>query len=153
MFHSQVEAQRFNFLILINQWKLVICMKYTSCKVYFNYTFQMSCFSCEASDCVWATEKERYPTCLPSQGSYWLYVCPIHSRYQTGNLWKILLVWDWIPYGGWMLVYGRISMKTELVEGVVCGVLLMNCFSRDRYHLICITQEIRYHKTGQSINQ
>ena len=47
-----------------------------------------------------------YPTCLPSQGSYWLYVCPIHSRYQTGNLWKILLVWDWIPYGGWMLVYG-----------------------------------------------
>ena len=52
-----------------------------------------------------------------------------------------------------MLVYGRISMKTELVEGVVCGVLLMNCFSRDRCHLICITQEIRYHKTGEPINQ
>ena len=49
--------------------------------------------------------------------------CPIHSRYLTGNLWKILLVWNWIPYGGWMLVYGRIPMKAELVEGVVvlCG--------------------------------
>ena len=52
-----------------------------------------------------------------------------------------------------MLVYGRISMKTELVEGLVCGVLLMNCFSGDRYHLICITQEFRYHKTGRPINQ
>ena len=45
--------------------------------------------------------------------------CPIHSRYLTGNLWKILLVWNWIPYGGWMLVYGRIPMKAELVNGVV----------------------------------
>ena len=59
MFHSQVEAQHFSFLILINQSKLVICMKYTSCEVYIKYTFKMSCFSCEASDCVWATEKER----------------------------------------------------------------------------------------------
>ena len=51
------------------------------------------------------------------------YTCPIHSRYMTGNLWKILLVWNWIPYGGWMLAYGRIPMKAELVEGVVvlCG--------------------------------
>ena len=58
----------------------------------------------------------------------WIYncipdACPIHSRYMTGNLWKIQLVWNWIPYGGWMLVYGRIPMKAELVEGVVvlCG--------------------------------
>ena len=50
-------------------------------------------------------------------------VCPLHSRYLTGNLWKILLVWSWIPYGGWMLEYGQIPMKAELVEGVVvlCG--------------------------------
>ena len=45
--------------------------------------------------------------------------CPIHSRYLTGNLWKILLVWNWIPYGGWMLVYDRIPMKAELVNRVV----------------------------------
>ena len=45
--------------------------------------------------------------------------CPVHSRYLTGNLWKILLVSNWIPYGGWMLVYDRIPMKAELVEGVV----------------------------------
>ena len=29
----------------------------------------------------------------------------------------------------------------------------MNCFGRNRCHLICITQEIRYHRTGQPINQ
>ena len=50
-----------------------------------------------------------------------------------------------------MLVYGRISMKTELVEGVVW------CFADELFQqrpvLICITQDIRYHKTGQPINQ
>ena len=30
---------------------------------------------------------------------------------------------------------------------------LMNCFGRSRCHLICITQEIRYHRTGHTINQ
>ena len=45
--------------------------------------------------------------------------CPVHSRYLTGNLWKMLVVWIWIPYGGWMLVYGRIPMKAELVNRVV----------------------------------
>ena len=29
----------------------------------------------------------------------------------------------------------------------------MNCFGRSRCHLICITQEIRYHRTGHTINQ
>jgi len=29
----------------------------------------------------------------------------------------------------------------------------MNCFGRNRCQLICITQEIRYHRTGQPINQ
>ena len=146
----------------INQqvWNLKTHATCSSLFVVFNYKCAPDAcpFCCDVNLAIRETHhptpgNSAYPTCLPSQGSYWRYVCPIHSRYQTGNLWKILLVWDWIPYSGWMLVYGRISMKTELVEGVVCGVLLMNCFSRDRYHLICITQEIRYHKTGQPINQ
>ena len=35
-----------------------------------------------------------------------------------------------------MLVYGRIPMKTELVNVVVSGVWLMNCFGRSRCRLI-----------------
>ena len=36
-----------------------------------------------------------------------------------------------------------------------CGGVMwpMNCFGRSRCHLICITQEIRYHRTGRTINQ
>ena len=37
--------------------------------------------------------------------------------------------------------------------GRCSGVWPMNCFGRNRCHLICITQEIRYHRTGQPINQ
>ena len=45
--------------------------------------------------------------------------CPIHSRYLAGNLLKVLLVWNWIPNSGWMLLYDRIPMKAELGNGVV----------------------------------
>ena len=31
--------------------------------------------------------------------------------------------------------------------------MIADCFGTNRCHLICITQEIRYHRTGQPINQ
>ena len=51
--------------------------------------------------------------------------CPPHT-FQISD-WKLVedttCMKYWIPYGGWMLVYDRIPMKAELVEGVVvlCG--------------------------------
>ena len=92
-------------------------------------------------------------TCCDHGSTTASHPCPIHSRYMTGNLWKILLVWNWIPYGGWMLAWAWPDSNESWTCGRCSGVMWpMNCFGRSRCHLIYTTQEIRDHRTGQPIN-
>ena len=86
-----------------------------------------------------------YPTCLPSQGSYWLYVCPIHSKNQTGNLWKILFVWDWIP-----LRWLDACVWPDFNENWTCGRCSLWCFADELFQQRPVS--LKLHNTRDQIS-
>ena len=55
-------------------------------------------------------DPQMHPRCLPHT----------YSRYLTGNVWKIYYLCEigFLTVAAWVLVYGQIPVKAELVEGV-----------------------------------
>ena len=87
-------------------------------------------------------DPQLHPWCLPHtfQISDWKLV-------EDTTCMKLDSLW-WLD--AWVWADSNESWTCGRCSGVMWP---MNCFGRNRCHLICITQEIRYHRTSQPINQ
>ena len=102
-----------------------------------------------------------------SQFSYWLFLFTCCDHWSTTPLWCIpytFQITDWkcvedttcmkLDSLWWLDAWVGADSNESWTCGRCSGVMWpMNCFGRNRCHLIYITQEIRNYRTGQPINQ